>query len=197
MIHNSPNIHTNQEPLFSQFITVLKMTSSALFSPTPFLNHQKDCKSLTNFKSLASFTCSCTSVYTHFRNPKERAPKLKIRAIQDSTRTSATTIDDPSVVSATPSEISYTDEENEAMGKVGARVKVKVPLKVYHVPKVSEFDLNGLEGEIKQFVGVWKGKRISANLPFKVQFVVEKIEGRDGPVKFFAHLKEDEFEYLD
>lgn len=83
------------------------------------------------------------------------------------------------------------------MGKVGAKVKVKMPLKVYHIPKVSEFDLNGLEGEIKQFVGVWKGKRISANLPFKVQFIVDKIEGRDGPVKFFAHLKEDEFEYVD
>lgn len=83
------------------------------------------------------------------------------------------------------------------MSKVGAKVKVKVPLKVFHIPKVSEFDLNGLEGEIKQFVGVWKGKRISANLPFKVQFVVENIEGRDGPVKFFAHLKEDEFEFLD
>lgn len=82
------------------------------------------------------------------------------------------------------------------MAKVGAKVRVKVPLKVYHIPRVPEFDLNGLEGELKQFVGVWKGKRISANLPFKVQFV-ENIEGRDGTVKFFAHLKEDEFEYLD
>lgn len=170
------------------------MTSTTLFSTTPFVNDHINCK------SLANFTCSCTSLSSHFKNPKKRAPKsklLRIRAVQDSTRTSATTIDDPSVVSATPSEISYTDEENEAMGKVGARVKVKMPLKVYHIPKVSEFDLNGLEGEIKQFVGVWKGKRISANLPFKVQFVVENIEGRDGPVKFFAHLKEDEFEYLD
>lgn len=175
------------------------MTSSALFSTTQFLNYQKDYKSLINFKSFTNFTCSCTSFScSHFKNPKKTAPKsLKIRAIQDSTRTSATTIDDPSVVPATPSDISYTDEENEAMGKVGAKVKVKMPLKVYHIPKVSEFDLNGLEGEIKQFVGVWKGKRISANLPFKVQFVVDKIEGRDGPVKFFAHLKEDEFEYVD
>ncbi|KAF7809561.1 Ferredoxin-thioredoxin reductase, variable chain [Senna tora] len=77
---------------------------------------------------------------------------------------------------------------------IGSRVRVKVPLKVYHIPKVPEFDLTGMEGEIKQYVGLWKGKRISANLPYKVEFVTE-IPGR-GPVKFVAHLKEDEFEYI-
>ncbi|KAL2330251.1 hypothetical protein Fmac_017832 [Flemingia macrophylla] len=41
---------------------------------------------------------------------------------------------------------------------IGARVKVKVPLKVYHVPKIAEVDLTGMEGEIKQYVGLWKGK---------------------------------------
>ncbi|KAI3419940.1 MFS domain-containing protein [Psidium guajava] len=78
--------------------------------------------------------------------------------------------------------------------RIGVRVRVKVPLKVYHVPRVPEVDLTGMEGELKQYVADFKGKRISANLPFKVQFVKE-IEGR-GPVKFFAHLKEDEFEYV-
>ena len=78
--------------------------------------------------------------------------------------------------------------------KIGARVKVKAGVKVYHVPKVAELDLTGLEGEIKQYVGLWNGKRISANLPYKVQFLTD-IPGR-GPVKFFAHLKEDEFDYL-
>ncbi|XP_050374886.1 ferredoxin-thioredoxin reductase, variable chain [Argentina anserina] len=77
---------------------------------------------------------------------------------------------------------------------IGARVKVTVPLKVYHVPKVAEVDITGMEGEVKQYVALWKGKRISANLPYKVQFFVD-VQGR-GPVKFFAHLKEDEFEYL-
>lgn len=48
---------------------------------------------------------------------------------------------------------------------------------------------------MKQYVGLWKGKTISANLPFKVEFV-EEVEGR-GPVKFFAHLKEDEFDYVE
>lgn len=86
-------------------------------------------------------------------------------------------------------------EEDPKEAKVGAKVRVKVPLKVYHVPRVPEVDLNGMEGVIKQFVGVWKGKTISANLPYKVEFVTE-IEDR-GPVKFLAHLKEDELEFLD
>ncbi|XWS39640.1 hypothetical protein CRYUN_Cryun18bG0072300 [Craigia yunnanensis] len=85
--------------------------------------------------------------------------------------------------------------EAEEEAKIGARVMVKVPLKVYHVPRVPELDLTGMEGVIKQYVGLWKGKRISANLPYKVEFI-EEIEGRR-PVKFFAHLKEDELEFLD
>lgn len=93
------------------------------------------------------------------------------------------------------------DEEDakaaEAESKLGAKVRVKVPLKVYHVPKVPEFELNGKIGTLKQYVGMHKGKRISANLPYKVEFVVDDIDGRKGPLKFLAHLKEDEFEYLD
>ncbi|KAK7365229.1 hypothetical protein VNO80_14122 [Phaseolus coccineus] len=86
------------------------------------------------------------------------------------------------------------ESTTSAEAKVGARVKVKDGVKVYHVPKVPELDLSGMEGEIKQYVGLWNGKRISANLPYKVQFVTD-IQGR-GPVKFFAHLKEDEFDYV-
>ncbi|KAF3457931.1 hypothetical protein FNV43_RR02592 [Rhamnella rubrinervis] len=78
--------------------------------------------------------------------------------------------------------------------KIGARIRVKVPLKVHHVPRVPEVDLTGMEGVLKQYVGLWKGKRISANYPYKVEFVIQ-VEGR-GSVKFFAHLKEDEFEYV-
>ncbi|XP_010521756.1 PREDICTED: ferredoxin-thioredoxin reductase, variable chain [Tarenaya hassleriana] len=88
-----------------------------------------------------------------------------------------------------------SSSEAEEKSKVGARVRVSVPLKVYHVVRVPEVDLTGMEGVIKNYVAVWKGKRISANLPYKVEFVKE-IEGR-GPVKFFAHLKEDEFEFID
>uniref|UniRef100_A0A2P2IS21 Uncharacterized protein MANES_16G040000 n=1 Tax=Rhizophora mucronata TaxID=61149 RepID=A0A2P2IS21_RHIMU len=96
---------------------------------------------------------------------------------------------------ATTSNKEEEEGEGETKQLIGARVRVKAPLKVYHVPRVPEVDLTGLEGHLKQYVGLWKGKRISANLPYKVEFVVD-IQGR-GPVKFLAHLKEDEFEYLD
>ncbi|CAN4110340.1 unnamed protein product [Withania somnifera] len=85
----------------------------------------------------------------------------------------------------------------DAIGKVGSKVKVKVPVKVYHVPKVTELDLDGRIGTLKQYVALYKGKQISANFPYKVEFVVDGLEGRSGPVKFSAHLKEDEFELLD
>ncbi|PIA35305.1 hypothetical protein AQUCO_03500005v1 [Aquilegia coerulea] len=88
------------------------------------------------------------------------------------------------------------DEMKKAQDKIGSRVRVKVAsLKVYHVPKIPELDLTGMEGELKQYVGLWKGKRISANFPFKIQFFTQ-IQDR-APVKFFAHLKEDEFDYID
>ncbi|KAJ3680328.1 hypothetical protein LUZ60_016606 [Juncus effusus] len=89
-----------------------------------------------------------------------------------------------------------SEEEAEAAEKIGKKIRVKVPLKVYHVTKVPDLDLCGMEGVIKQYVGIWKGKRITANLPFKVEFFV-KIEGQDKPVKVLAHLREDEFEYVD
>lgn len=91
--------------------------------------------------------------------------------------------------------VSLSEEELAAAEKVGRRVRVKVPLRVYHVPKAPGLDLMGTEGTIKQYVGLWKGKRISANLPFKVEFHVA-VEGQPSPVRLFAHLKEDEFEYL-
>ncbi|KAJ0038417.1 hypothetical protein Pint_21928 [Pistacia integerrima] len=91
--------------------------------------------------------------------------------------------------------VGFESNPSEEEAKIGAKVRVKVPLKVYHVPRVPEVDLNGMEGVLKQNVSVFKGKKISANMPYKVQFVTQ-VEGR-GPVKFFAHLKEDEFDYLD
>ncbi|KAM0050406.1 putative ferredoxin:thioredoxin reductase [Helianthus debilis subsp. tardiflorus] len=89
------------------------------------------------------------------------------------------------------------EEEDEDLVKIGARVRVTVPLKVYHVPKVSEVELNGKEGKVKENVAIWRGKSISANLPYKIEFF-EKLEGRgDAPVKFVAHLKEDEFDCIE
>lgn len=167
------------------------MTSPAFFSTSPFLNHHNP---LPSTKSPSHLTCSLAS--SLIKTTRKRVFRSSIKTSSDSIRT---IVEDPSIASSSNGSATaslYTVEENEAKAKVGARVRVKVPLKVYHIPKVPEFDLNGLEGELKQYVGVWKDKRISANLPFKVQFV-ENIEGRDGTVKFFAHLKEDEFEYLD
>ncbi|KAK2419505.1 ferredoxin-thioredoxin reductase, variable chain [Trifolium repens] len=87
------------------------------------------------------------------------------------------------------------DESSQT--NIGARVRVKVPLKVYHVPKVPEIDLTGREGQIKQNVSFWKdNKRISANLPYKVEFIAQDIQGPRGPLKFVAHLRDDEFELL-
>lgn len=88
------------------------------------------------------------------------------------------------------------DVDGDSSLKIGARVRVKVPLKVYHVPKVPEVDLSGREGNIKQNVSIWKDKRISANFPYKVEFVAEDIQGPRGPLKFVAHLRDDEFELL-
>lgn len=169
------------------------MTSQAFFSTTQFLNSRN------NLSPPHLTSCSCTSAPSPIKPTRKRVQKSSSIRASSSSDSSSIAVEDPSTATSSngyATESLYTDEENEAMAKVGARVRVKVPLKVYHIPRVPEFDLNGLEGELKQFVGVWKGKRISANLPFKVQFV-ENIEGRDGTVKFFAHLKEDEFEYLD
>ncbi|KAJ7532526.1 hypothetical protein O6H91_13G007600 [Diphasiastrum complanatum] len=85
-------------------------------------------------------------------------------------------------------------KEHKIEVKKGSIVKVKGPLKVYHVPKVPEFDIGGLEGEVKEVLGEWKERSLSANLPYKVQFFVQ-IDGRQ--VKFVAHLKDGEFEVVE
>ena len=67
----------------------------------------------------------------------------------------------------------------------GVRVRVKQPITVYHVPKLPNLSLLGVEGTVAQVVKEHKGKPVSANLPYKVAFLVEK-EGQS--VKFFAHM---------
>ncbi|KAJ0238112.1 hypothetical protein HA466_0242270 [Hirschfeldia incana] len=112
-----------------------------------------------------------------------------------SRRASTMTVRCDVAVSVNAEEAELSEEEIEAKAKVGSSVRVTAPLKVYHVNRVPEVDLEGMEGKVKDYVAVWKGKRISANLPYKVEFFKE-VEGR-GPVKFVAHLKEDEFEFID
>ncbi|XP_024372577.1 ferredoxin-thioredoxin reductase subunit A1, chloroplastic [Physcomitrium patens] len=83
--------------------------------------------------------------------------------------------------------------EGEKKVEVGTKVRVKGSLKVYHVPKNPELDIDGLEGEVKEVVTTFKGKPVSATFPYKVQLVTMGEESR----KFFVHLKDDEFEVLD
>ncbi|KAL6633902.1 hypothetical protein ACP70R_026573 [Stipagrostis hirtigluma subsp. patula] len=100
---------------------------------------------------------------------------------------------------ALTSEVSSDDvaaEEAAAAPKIGRRVRVTAPLRVHHVVKAPDLDVQGMVGVVKQYVGVWKGKRITANLPFKVEFQID-VEGQPKPVRFFVHLREDEFEFVD
>jgi hypothetical protein len=100
---------------------------------------------------------------------------------------------------ALSSEVSSDDvaaEEAAAAPKIGWRVRVTAPLRVYHVVKAPDLDIQGMEGVVKQYVCVWKGKRITANFPFKVEFSLD-VDGQPKPVRFFVHLREDEFEFVD
>lgn len=109
-------------------------------------------------------------------------------------RSDSGTSSSATAVSAATTSLSEEETDEAAAARIGARVRVKVPLKVYHVAKLPDANLEGMEGVLKDYVRVWKGKRVSANLPYKVEFVVP-VEGRP-PVKFVAHLKEEEFEYV-
>lgn len=74
----------------------------------------------------------------------------------------------------------------------GQRVKVAVPVKVYHAPKHPDgLDLQGMEGVVVKDVTQYKGKVLSANLPFFVEFA---LPGGDKPSKFKVHLGEEELQ---
>ncbi|KAL3685340.1 hypothetical protein R1sor_003362 [Riccia sorocarpa] len=89
--------------------------------------------------------------------------------------------------------VGQSSEGKETNVKVGSRIRVTVPLTVYHVLKLPNLNLQGLEGELKDHLVEWKGKTISATLPYRVQFEQE-VDGKT--VKFFAHLRDDEFEVI-
>ncbi|KAK4840117.1 hypothetical protein QYF36_000233 [Acer negundo] len=95
-------------------------------------------------------------------------------AVKSNNSTTSLELDNnnPSLESASAS--ASSDKEEEAEAKIGSRIKVKVPLKVYHVPRVQEVDLTAMEGVLKQYVVNWKGKRISANLPYKWVLLVQR-----------------------
>jgi hypothetical protein len=67
----------------------------------------------------------------------------------------------------------------------GTKVKVTTEVKVYHAPKRAEgIDLQGMEGTIAKNTIYYKGKELSPNLPYKVQFELDP----GAKAKFFAHL---------
>jgi Ferredoxin thioredoxin reductase variable alpha chain len=72
--------------------------------------------------------------------------------------------------------------------QVGARIRVKESVIVYHHPehRSQPFDIKGLEGDVVGTIKEWQGREVSANYPFIVQF---------GP-KFRAHLTDAEMEAL-
>lgn len=76
--------------------------------------------------------------------------------------------------------------ENGSAFADGAKVKVVKSVKVYHAPKQPQgLDLEGMEGTILKNVVNYKGKQLSANLPYQIVFQVE----RDGkPAKLICHL---------
>ncbi|XP_031112743.1 ferredoxin-thioredoxin reductase, variable chain-like [Ipomoea triloba] len=144
---------------------------------------------------LISNAADPSSHHLRFRTRTRTPQILSVKCSSDS----ATAVDNSPGPSA--NSLSFDEDCDEttakAIAKIGSKVRVTAPLKVYHVPKLPEFDLTGQTGVFKQYAALHKGKPISANLPYKVEFVVEGVEGRKGPLKFFAHLREDEFEFLD
>jgi len=77
---------------------------------------------------------------------------------------------------------------SEAKFAEGDKVRVTKSIIMYHLGK-SEVDLNGMEGTVVKVLGEVNGVKISATMPYKVQFVGEGL-----PKKAFAHLSEDELE---
>ncbi|KAL8229812.1 hypothetical protein R6Q57_014712 [Mikania cordata] len=162
------------------------MTSPAVFSTAPAINSP-----LSSVNNRLISPISSASASDHC--PTGRIAKNKRSNLVQRIKSSAS----ESMATVASRNSAPASEEEENPVKIGARVRVKVPLTVYHIPRVPEVELNGKEGRIKENVAIWRGKHISANFPYKIEFV-EKLEGRgDAPVKFFAHLKEDEFDYID
>ncbi len=69
----------------------------------------------------------------------------------------------------------------------GQKVKVTSSIKIYHAPKhPTGLDLSGMEGTVVKDVTDYKGKVLSANFPYKVEFVLPAVEGKAPKVQ--AHL---------
>ncbi len=78
-------------------------------------------------------------------------------------------------------------EELKAGIEPGTKVTVTKSVKVFHAPKKPELDLQGMEGTVLEIISEYKGKKLSANLPYKTQFELEAEDGGK-PKKLLAHL---------
>ncbi|KAG7031885.1 hypothetical protein SDJN02_05926, partial [Cucurbita argyrosperma subsp. argyrosperma] len=177
---------------------MITMANSIGVIPTPAPTAARPACSMTVFSSTdfkSSYSPSVSSLSSVVVNPFNCSVTRGRRFFSEVTvKSDSGTLSSAAAVSAATTSLSEDETDEAAAARIGARVRVKVPLKVYHVAKLPEADLEGMEGVLKDYVRVWKGKRVSANLPYKVEFVVP-VEGRP-PVKFLAHLKEEEFEYV-
>jgi hypothetical protein len=72
--------------------------------------------------------------------------------------------------------------------QVGDQVRVNSPTIIYVHPehKGQPFDIKDMEGEIMAIVTEWRGRPVSANFPYLVQF----------DQKFKVHLKAEELEKI-
>jgi len=86
------------------------------------------------------------------------------------------------------------DEELVEGIEKGTKVRVKTPVTVYHSPKLGDFNLEGKEGEVMDVVSLYKGKQTSANLPYKVTFLIPQEGAKD--IKLVAHLSAPEIEVV-
>ncbi|KAI6676718.1 hypothetical protein NL676_037514 [Syzygium grande] len=173
-----------------------QVVSSSLSPPSDSIKSARASLRLSPLPRTAAAAAAAASIAANTSRTRKWKVSCEVALKSDAKpSSSSSSSSSSSAETGSPSVSGECDGSDGGSARIGARVRVKVPLKVYHVPRVPEVDLTGMEGELKQYVADFKGKRISANLPCKVQFVKE-IEGR-GPVKFFAHLKEDEFEAVE
>ena len=70
--------------------------------------------------------------------------------------------------------------------EAGEKIRVTADVTVYHVPKKPNYALKGKEGTILEVVTFFKGKQISANLPYKCQFLEQQEDGKEK--KITVHL---------
>ena len=76
--------------------------------------------------------------------------------------------------------------------KEGDKVKVTAGITIYHVPKLGKegFNMEGVEGTVKELVDTYKGEVTSITQPVLVAFELEAPNGK--PAKFTVHFSADE-----